>query len=63
MQITSSGGNVTHNLSFGLWMGVRGIAILLLDMKEPLPSDIKEGETIHDDIWSSWEAGIKTVLG
>lgn len=63
MQITSSVGNVTHNLNSELWIGGRGIAILLVGMKEPLISDIKEGETIHDDTRISWETDIKTVLG
>lgn len=63
MQITSWVANVTQTLSFELWKRGTGFAMLLLDMMELLPSDMKEGSAIYDDMLLSCKAAIEAVLG
>lgn len=62
MHIASSVANVTQNLSFELWKRGRGFAMLLLDVMELLPSDMKEGSAIYD-MWLSCKTAIEAVLG
>lgn len=63
MQITSSVANVAQTLSFELWKRGTGFAMLLLDMMELLPSDMKEGSAIYDDMLLSCKTATEAVLG
>ena len=48
--ITSLVANVTQNLICDLWKRDRGFAMLLLDVMELLPSNMKESSATYDDM-------------